>query len=275
MHLHELASMYTTLPVSVSPYSGTPNCARARAPQSQIRRVRSAIAWGCAHLAGQGEAPLYSSNAMPILLGKHRPLRIAARQEHCMLRAQPLLDWPVSAPSRKKRQLQSSRVACMMARRLYRTLAACTACGSDTQQCLHACCRPRVHACCQALPCLLQGQEREPYRAERVRTSPMAASCSPAALAGSLMRKLLVSTTHCALASAQDASSSSARAAAGRGSSPVSAAALPLVDAAQLPSIEAAPARKNSGNELCSATGIATGARPETWERPIQLTKLG
>jgi hypothetical protein len=47
------------------------------------------------------------------------------------------------------------------------------------------------------------------------------------------------------------------------------------VDAAQLPSIEAAPARKNSGNELCSATGIATGARPETWERPIQLTKLG
>ena len=68
------------------------------------------------------------------------------------------------------------------------------------------------------------------------RTSPMAASYSPLASEGSLMRKLLVSTTHCARAcSASDASSSrhSVRVADPTGHKPCCCAALPLVEAAQ------------------------------------------
>lgn len=47
----------------------------------------------------------------------------------------------------------------------------------------------------------------EVYPGKMALTSPIAASCSPAALDGSLMRKLLVSTTHWAEARAQDRTS--------------------------------------------------------------------
>ena len=65
-------------------------------------------------------------------------------------------------------------------------------------------------------------------------TSPMAASCSPDTLAGSLMRKLLVSTTHWPEATAQD---SRRRHSVQAGRDSADSMALPLVEGAQQSSI--------------------------------------
>ena len=80
-------------------------------------------------------------------------------------------------------------------------------------------------------------------------TSPMAESYSPSTLAGSLMWKLLVSTTHWALARAQDASSMPANRLDVESEGSM---ALPLVEGAQGPSIITLPARSKAYLTACT-----------------------
>ena len=83
-------------------------------------------------------------------------------------------------------------------------------------------------------------------------TSPMAASCSPDMLAGSLMRKLLVSTTHWPEATAQD-SRSRQSVQAGRDSA--DSMALPLVEGVQHSSIRTESALEQAQNTGVKDTG--------------------
>ena len=86
----------------------------------------------------------------------------------------------------------------------------------------------------------------------------MAESYSPSTLAGSLMWKLLVSTTHWALARAQDASSMPTNR---PDVESEGTTALPLVEGAQGPSIVTLPARSHAWLTACrgGAGGSAGG----------------